>query len=65
MTGAASESHDLRDMQHGVPGKASKNLIARTRRRLGGRTGAAGGGARMTSGHCAISGPGVVRLCEA
>ena len=27
--------------QHGVPGKASKNLIARARRRLGGRTGRA------------------------
>mmetsp|Transcript_23120 Transcript_23120/g.76033 ORF Transcript_23120/g.76033 Transcript_23120/m.76033 type:complete len:206 (-) Transcript_23120:786-1403(-) len=27
--------------QHGVPGKASKNLIARARRRLGGRTGQA------------------------
>ena len=28
-------------MQHGDPGKASKNLIARARRRLGGRTGQA------------------------
>jgi len=41
--GAPLPGSDVRllqsDMQHGVPGKASKNLIARARRRLGGRTG--------------------------